>query len=101
MLSKYNLLLQIDVPDFNAEEEMNIFAYNRKKYRQESNNGITTLQRFKKFNKIHINSGDPILTMVYPQYYLSIFGDRKQFVLEVEACKSAILNINQRRSKNN
>ena len=41
---------------------------NRKKYKHEK--GVTTYQRFKRFNKITIKAGDPILTTPYPKYYL-------------------------------
>lgn len=64
-------------------------AMNRKKYKQESK-GITTLQRYKRFNKINLKAGDPILTTLYPRYYLQMMdngNEKKRFMLEFDLCR--------------
>jgi hypothetical protein len=47
--------------EYSAADEEQKIVMNRKKYKPESK-GVTTLQRYKKFNKINIKAGDPILT---------------------------------------
>ena len=75
--------------DYSAAEEEQKIVMNRKKYKQESK-GVTTLQRYKKFNKISIKAGDPILTTQYPKYYMATMdagAEKKRFLLEFDLCR--------------
>lgn len=77
------------MPEYNAHDEEQKIIQNRKKYKPESK-GVTTLQRYKRFNKINIKAGDPILTTTYPKYYMQILdqgSEKKRFIVETDMCK--------------
>ncbi|CDW91070.1 nli interacting factor-like phosphatase family protein [Stylonychia lemnae] len=83
---KKHFVVFVDLPEFKEGDEEAIINKNRKKYKKEREQ-INIHRLKKKLHKFVIKPNDPILSTIYPKYYLSDQIEKKKFVTEIEVCK--------------